>query len=1443
MDRARETSSSGTRTRFGVFGSVALATAALVAATVLGTAHATASPPQIAGSPAAPTASEVSPECTTTTPAKVLGPAGATLPSKPVSTVVTPPGGVTSFAATSTNLYVNTGTRVAIYTLAGAAIGSFALPAAFADANVVSQPVVDSSGNIYLSSYYGKSVDKFSPSGTVLWSVDPSNGNPTGLFSVGTGGGFQLVVSLTQNSSSSLILSTSTGASTGTFPLVDDGYVTQEAGGNLLYSANGYVETVSPTGKVLSTFGAPNIELNGIRTASGTQFTYPAQAVQGADGTIYTADPLYTMEATSPAGLLEGSTTLGSSLNFGGRNFALIGTTFYFQSGPPFNGAADAISSFSLASVQAYLGAIQAPPDTLGWGAGVTTPATGNYFAPGVAPVVDATFDAWWTSQASHLELAYSIENDATMTAETVPPPTVVPLPTNATGLADMSLTIPAADTAPGPYEVQASLIDTSTTPPTTVGTTCLPYAVGAGGDNLNFATLPSGSGSGGPADPRGVALNAQLGLSGLRSITTVNWGSVLPNCNASSPTAATCGPSAMTFAGLGTDPYQAAYLAKQDHVAYWIQVSDGTAVPTALVNGGFWQGDVAALVAHYATVPTGCGNCAPVTVWEPWNESNNTGWGNGGTYVTSVLKPFYQAVKSVEPGTTSTVIGGSTLEMVPWWWQQLVTAGGLAWMDVAAIHPYTGSNDSFDEDNNPAQVRQVQALLGAKPLWFTEVGWWSDGDYDYLAQADNMASYLVWQKVLGVPVENYFFDEGSWGNDGISFSLIQTSSGDDYVKPAALTTMTTSRLLAGRPYVAMPATGIPHTFQADFGATSPGGTDLAAVWSDGLPVTATVTLTSPSGSTDPVTVTTEYGNATTVQAASGTTYTLPLSSQVAYLTYPAGDTLTVGPTETYGTDVASAAGGASATASSGTAASAINGNPAGYGLGWTSASGDITPSLTDTFAKTTTIDRIVVDTQSAGSTASSVRNYTLSADVNGTWTTVATETGQYRNHVLQFAFSPVAASAIRINVSEVNFGGYYGGGIPPWWPATQIAPAFLHTFEAYAGTGGPDAVSGSSLPALLGGSSGGGTGGGTTTTTGVTPTTTTTVPPTTTTTVAPTTTTTGVTPTTVPPTTTTTTAVSPTTTTVPPTTTTTTTTVAPTTTTTTALPPTTTTTTVAPTTTTEPPTSTTTTTAPPTSGPGSVNHRQQRLQGYWLTTSSGGIFTFGAATSLGSTVGLALNEPIVDMVSTPDDKGYWMVASDGGIFTFGDAGFYGSTGGWHLNKPIVAMATTPDGDGYWLVASDGGIFAFGDAQFYGSTGALALNKPIVHMDATPDGGGYWLAASDGGIFAFGDATFYGSTGGWTLNKPIVGMDTTPDGGGYWLAASDGGIFAFGDASFYGSTGNTPLNAPITGIQGSPSGNGYWLVSRDGGIFAFGDAPFYGSTGDRPMSAPAVAIS
>ncbi len=103
-----------------------------------------------------------------------------------MSKVVTPSGGVTDFAATSSALYVDNGTQLVTYSLSGAEQSAFALPALFTK-SYANTPVIDPSGNIYLSSYYGQKVDKFSPSGTLLWSVDPGDDNPTGIFGVGSG--------------------------------------------------------------------------------------------------------------------------------------------------------------------------------------------------------------------------------------------------------------------------------------------------------------------------------------------------------------------------------------------------------------------------------------------------------------------------------------------------------------------------------------------------------------------------------------------------------------------------------------------------------------------------------------------------------------------------------------------------------------------------------------------------------------------------------------------------------------------------------------------------------------------------------------------------------------------------------------------------------------------------------------------------------------------------------------------------------------------------------------------------------------------------------------------------------------------------------------------------------------------------------------------------------
>ncbi len=1062
--------------QFGVRTTVIALIGSAVIASGLITSPATAqtvSPtPQVTGSVAAPGPAEASPICDAPDPAAVLGPS-SNLPSDPTGTLVTPSGGVVNFTATTTGLYIDTGTVILTDTLTGNQVSSFDLPANLADrhGNEISQPVVDPSGNIYIASYYDRVLDKFSPSGQLLWSVDPESGNPTGLFSVGTGASFELAVSVVQNSSSSALIDLSTGAISRSFPLDDDfDYVTQEPNGDLLVSGSGHVQTVGPTGEVLSTFGSDQTEGVGVHTGSGTQFYYPAQAAVGSDGTIYTADPLHTIEATSPAGFLEGTTTLDGNLNMGGWNFYLIGSTFFFQGGAPFNTAADNISIVSLSTLQAYLDSPHVPDDSLGWGAGLSTAAAGNYFASGTTPAVSASFDPWWSSQASHLELSYSVENTGSLDAETTPAPTTVPLPTSTSGLAEIPLAIPALDEQPGPYLVQASLLDTSTSPPNLLGTTCLPYTVGAPGGGLDLGSLPSGIGAGGPSDPRGVALNAQLGLDGFRG-ATIDWSAFLPDCSVSNPTAATCGPSAMSFGNATDDYFKAAYLAAQDNVTYWLLASGGAggSVPMALVTHGWWEADVAALVRYFATVPAGCQKCAAVTKWEAWNEPNNTGWNSGAQYMSRVLAPFDTAVKSVLPGSSSTVIGGSSLEVSIGWWQQLIAAGGLHDLDVAAVHPYTGNNDSFEEDGIPAQVEQLESLLGATPLWFTEAGWWSDGDYNYLDQADMVARALLWQKVLDIPVWSYFYDEGNWGNDGVSFSLIQASNTDDFVKPAALSSMAAASELAGRPYRSMPSTGIPQTYEAAFGPTSGGGSNLAAVWSDGLDTTGSVVVTAPGGGSVPLTVTSEYGQSTSVAAASGTPYALSISGQVTYLSYPVGDTLSVGPTESYGPDLALSSDGATASATSGNASAAIDGLPVGYDQGWSSGVGDTTPSLTVELAGQPTIDRIIVDTQSVGSTAPGVRDYTLSVEgVSGAWSTVADVVGQFRTHQLLVAFSPVQATAVRITVSEIDFGGYFGGGVPPWWSSSTPGVAFLHALEVFGGSATTTQVDGSAMTPLV---------------------------------------------------------------------------------------------------------------------------------------------------------------------------------------------------------------------------------------------------------------------------------------------------------------------------------------------------------------------------------------
>jgi hypothetical protein len=46
-----------------------------------------------------------------------------------------------------------------------------------------------------------------------------------------------------------------------------------------------------------------------------------------------------------------------------------------------------------------------------------------------------------------------------------------------------------------------------------------------------------------------------------------------------------------------------------------------------------------------------------------------------------------------------------------------------------------------------------------------------------------------------------------------------------------------------------------------------------------------------------------------------------------------------------------------------------------------------------------------------------------------------------------------------------------------------------------------------------------------------------------------------------------------------------------------------------------------------------------------------------------------------VGVAATADGEGYVMTGSDAGVYTFGDAVFKGSGGATHLDAPVVGMA------------------------------------------------------------------------------------------------------------------------------------------------------------------------
>src|ERR1700730_9450269 len=75
------------------------------------------------------------------------------------------------------------------------------------------------------------------------------------------------------------------------------------------------------------------------------------------------------------------------------------------------------------------------------------------------------------------------------------------------------------------------------------------------------------------------------------------------------------------------------------------------------------------------------------------------------------------------------------------------------------------------------------------------------------------------------------------------------------------------------------------------------------------------------------------------------------------------------------------------------------------------------------------------------------------------------------------------------------------------------------------------------------------------------------------------------------------------------------------------------------------------------------------------------------------------------NQITGPAPPGYWLVSSDGGVFTYGASTSGGSHVAGPLTQPIVAMAASNSGKGYWLLAADAWVSAYGDATLQGGLG------------------------------------------------------------------------------------------------------------------------------------------
>lgn len=866
--------------------------------------------------------------------------------------------------------------------------------------------VVGADGGIYVQTG-NQQVSRYEPNGTLTKTVSfPSI--VTGLSAWASPTGWRLLIStrgtdslwdanLSQSVTTDMRGSLGTTTPDGGLLTTDGDYVRRyDAAGNLVWQLG---DTAHPA----------------ISNGAPVTFLMLGGAVMDADGTTYIADGERGIWIINRDGLLLGNVPDSWLGNLTERSpLILSGGRLYFSNGTRFVGGKQNLASMAVSDLKVI--AARLPSRRLGIGAGIRAERPLNYYSAGSGGNVHVTFSPFWQRQIGKLEVVTHIRGWRQVTTDDQGDVARATL-TDTVVQQGLTLPVPAQ---PGPWEYEVQLVDRATG--RALSGTCLNVSRGSTGAALDFSSLPAGSGGGGPAPARDVALQSALGT-GLSRLT-LSWDRIIKS------------DGSLDFSSYDADVQAASAEASKLGVDFEIQLGQG-GPEKALVQSKSWAAAVGQAVNRWKPY---------VHNWEVWNEPNST-YGSATAYVNDVLVPASQAVHAADP--SAKVVGGTVVGLNLSYWQGIIAAGGLASMDIIGLHPYTGHNRSLEEQGSITAILTLKRMLadsgaGSKPLWVTEHSWWSNGPYNWISQADKSARAEIWYHYLGISKWSYFLTEATWGNDGVSFSAIENA---DRVKPAALALMATNGILGDASVQSLPtgATGV-YAFRTGCKGYLTGH-DCVAVFSDEQPIDMVATTTGSAAGQ----VIDEYGSATD-QTLTPEGLAVPVTGSVTWLVVPAGQPVSLAPAESEGPDLAV---GGTATASSSSTnnppvtavdddASAKNGLDWNATASWASKPGDDNPWLQVHLASPADIDRVLLMTQSLGSIVPGVRTWQVQVrpDSTSPWVTVASSPTAYFNRSQMLHFEPTRASDVRVTVTSLNWSGY-GVGQKPWfWPSPGTSAA-----------------------------------------------------------------------------------------------------------------------------------------------------------------------------------------------------------------------------------------------------------------------------------------------------------------------------------------------------------------------------------------------------------------